>query len=142
MALAWSEEWLIAQQASCKDDEEFHEASDGFERFFVQHVLADPARGVEKDRWVGFNPPALDDFWVAETNLRPDSDYIVQGTYEDWWAVNVGKKGLVASLLDQSLLLIKGSTSYIAMFVSGADRFYEISGSITDAYEGDFKPIH
>ena len=138
MALAWSREWMDAQQARCRADELFNDDADGFDRFFVMHVLADPDSGVPQDRWVGFNPPQLDDFWVAEENLRPDSDYVVRGTYADWWAINEGRKGLVASLLDQSIELIKGNTSYIAMFVGGADRFYEISRSVTTAYEGDY----
>jgi hypothetical protein len=139
MAIAWTSEWLAKQQKACQADDHFNDDSEGFDRFFVMHVLADPERGVPADRWVGFNPPQMDDFWVSDSNERPDSDYIVRGTYADWHAINEGRKGLVASLLDQSIELIAGNTSYIAMFVAGADRFYEISRSVTDSYEGDFK---
>jgi hypothetical protein len=103
------------------------------------HVLADPDRGVPQDRFVGFDPPYMTETWTATENRNPDADYIIEGSYADWWAVNEGRKGLVASLLDQSIRLKAGSTSYIAMFVPGVDRWYQLSRSSTDSYEGDFK---
>lgn len=139
MARAWTHEWLLEQAELCKADTEYKEESEGFDRTFVMHVLADPDRGVQKDVWVGFDPEHMDNLWTGDENQWPDAGYIVEGTYKDWWDVNEGKKGLVASLLDQSLLLRAGKTSYIAMFVPGADRFYRISRGHTDSYDGDFK---
>jgi len=126
MARAWSAEWSAIQQELCQKDKEFQEEAEGYDRTVVMHVLADPERGVEKDMFVGFN-------------LNPNADYLIEGTYQDWWAVNEGTKGLVASLLDQSILLRAGKTSYIAMFVPAVDRFYTISRGHTDSYDGDYK---
>jgi hypothetical protein len=142
MALAWSEEWFTTQMELAKKDKDFQEEAEDYERLTTMHILADPENGVPEDQWHGFNPPSMDKCWWGLDN-RPaeaDEDYIIEGTYADWHAVNEGTKGLVASLLDQSLLLRKGSTSYIAMFVPAVERFYEISRELTDSYDGDYKP--
>jgi hypothetical protein len=68
-----------------------------------------------------------------------ETDYFMEGTYADWHAINEGKKGLVASLLDQSISLYRGSTSYLAMFVPAVERFFELSRQNTDSYAGNFK---
>lgn len=139
MALAYTEEWVQELAKLCHTDEEFLEEAEGFDRVVVLHILADPDRGVEKDRWVGFNPPQMTELWAGDTNQNESADYIIEGTYADWYAVNERTKGLVASLLDQSILLRAGKTSYIAMFVPGVDRFFELSKTITDAYDGDYE---
>jgi hypothetical protein len=139
MARAWSAEWMATQQELCQQDKEFQEQAEGYDRSVVMHVVADPERGVEKDMFVGFNPPYMNECWASDDNLNPNADYIIEGTYQDWWAVNEGTKGLVASLLDQSILLRAGKTSYIAMFVPAVDRFYTISRGHTDSYDGDYK---
>jgi hypothetical protein len=140
MARAWTEEWMLKQQESCQADAEFQDEAEGYDRSVVLHVLADPDRGVDADHFVGFNPPYMTEVWAAGENRNRGADYLIEGTYQDWWAVNEGKKGLVASLLDQSILLRSGKTSYIAMFVPAVDRFFTISRGFTDAYAGDFKP--
>ncbi len=139
MALAFTEEWVQELAKLCHTDEEFAEEAEGFDRTVVLHILADPDRGVEKDRWVGFNPPQMTELWAGDSNQNEGADYIIEGTYADWHAVNERTKGLVASLLDQSILLRAGKTSYIAMFVPGVDRFFELSKTITDAYDGDYE---
>ena len=139
MALAFTQEWVEELAKLCHTDPHFVDEAEGFDRTVVMHVLADPERGVEKDRFVGFNPPQMTELWAGDTNQNPDADYIIEGTYADWHAVNERTKGLVASLLDQSILLRAGKTSYIAMFVPGVDRFYELAKTITDAYDGDYE---
>jgi len=139
MARAWTEEWMLEQQKVCQGSAEFQDEADGYDRTTVLHILADPARGVDKDHFVGFNPPTMTEVWASETNQAPDADYVIEGTYQDWWAVNEGKKGLVASLLDQSILLRAGKTSYIAMFVPAVDMFFTLSRGFTDSYDGDYK---
>ncbi|MGH8998304.1 MAG: hypothetical protein ACRDY7_02830 [Acidimicrobiia bacterium] len=141
MALAWSREWHDQHMKQCREDKEFQDEAEGYDRTVTIHVIADPGNGVEKDNWHGFNPPQMTEVWWGEEN-RPatPSDYIIEGSYRDWWAVNEGKKGLVASLLDQSIKLTAGNTSYIAMFVPAVERFYVLSRNITDSYEGDYKP--
>jgi hypothetical protein len=141
MTRAWTEEWVNKQAELCKADAEYQDEVEGYDRSVVMHVLADPARGVEKDLFVGFDPSYMDNLWAGEENKQPDADYIIEGTYEDWWAVNEGKKCLVASLLDQSIMLRSGKTSYIAMFVPAVDRFYTISRGHTDTYDGDYKKL-
>ena len=139
MALAFTTEWVEELAKLCHTDSEFIEESEGFDRTVVLHILEDPDRGVAKDRWVGFNPPQMTELWAGDTNQDDNADYIIEGTYADWHAVNERTKGLVASLLDQSILLRAGKTSYIAMFVPGVDRFFELSKGITDAYDGDYE---
>lgn len=140
MARAFTTEWVEELAKLCQTDEEFIEEAEGFDRTVVMHVLADPDRGVPQDLFVGFDPSVMDHLWAGTENKQPDADYIIEGTYQDWWAVNEGKKGLVASLLDQSILLRAGKTSYIAMFVPAVDAFYTISRGHTDAYDGDYSP--
>jgi hypothetical protein len=68
-----------------------------------------------------------------------DTDYFMEGTYADWHAIKEGKKGLVASLLDQSISLYRGSTSYLAMLVPAVERFFELSRSNSDTYAGKYQ---
>jgi hypothetical protein len=140
MARAWTQEWMLKEQELCQADSEFQEEAEGYDRTVVLRVLADPERGVDAEHFVGFNPPYMTEVWASGENQNPGADYLIEGTYQDWWAVNEGKKGLVASLLDQSILLRSGKTSYIAMFVPAVDRFFTISRGCTDSYDGDYKP--
>ncbi len=139
MALAWSKEWFEQHMEQCRKDPEFQDEAEGWDRTVTIHVLADPANGVDEELWHGFNPPYMNEVWLGKENSPDGTDYLIEGTYKDWWAVNEGKKGLVASILDQSIQLKAGSTSYIAMFVPAVERFYELSRQITDSYQGNFK---
>ena len=138
MPLAWTPEWLEAQMQSCRDDKVFQEEADGNNRSYTVHVLADPDNGVTDDYWWGFSVPAMDRQFTGQENAW-ETDYFMEGTYHDWHAINEGKKGLVASLLDQSISLYRGSTSYLAMFVPAVERFFELSRQNTDSYAGNFK---
>lgn len=138
MAHAFTSEWVEELAKRCHADPVFLEEADGFDRHVVMHVLADPERGVKKDRWVGFNSPQMDQVWAGDENQNPGADYVIEGSYADWHAVNERTTGLVASLLDECIVLLAGRTSYIAMFVPGVDRFYELSKQITDTYDGDY----
>jgi hypothetical protein len=140
MTQAWTQDWVEKQAELCKADAGYLDEAEGFDRSVVMHILADPDRGVPQDLFVGFDPSVMDHLWAGTENKQPDADYIIEGAYHDWWAVNEGKKGLVASLLDQSILLRAGKTSYIAMFVPAVDAFYTISRGHTDSYAGDYKP--
>lgn len=137
MAQAWTQEWLEAQMRSCKEDESFQSEAEEMDRSYTVHVLADPANGVEQDYWYGFHVPSMEKAFTGQENVW-DTDYFMEGTYADWHAVNEGKKGLVASLLDESISLKKGSTSYLAMFVPAVERFFELSRAVTDSYAGTY----
>jgi hypothetical protein len=139
MAVAWSQDWHELHMKQCREDKEFQDEAEGYDRSVTIHVLADPDNGVEQEYWHGFNPPQMDQVWWGEENKPAETDYLIEGTYKDWWAVNEGKKGLVASLLDQSIKLKAGNTSYIAMFVPAVERFYELSRQLTDSYDGNYK---
>lgn len=138
MPLAWTPEWLEEQMRSCREDKVFQEEADGNNRSYRVHVLADPDNGVDEDSWYGFAVPDMDREFTGQENAW-ETDYFMEGTYADWHAINEGKKGLVASLLDQSISLYRGSTSYLAMFVPAVERFFELSRQNTDSYAGNFK---
>jgi hypothetical protein len=137
MPSAWSKEWLDAQMRSCREDADFQEEAAGLNRSFTVHILADPANGVAEDAWWGFYVPSMDKEFHGQADSW-ETDYFMEGTYADWHAVNEGKKGLVASLLDQSIALKRGSTSYLAMFVPAVERFFELSRANTDGYLGAY----
>jgi hypothetical protein len=42
-------------------------------------------------------------------------------------------------MMDQSVMLPKGSVSYIARFLPAIERYFQISRQVTDSYAGDFK---
>jgi len=140
MALAWSQEWLEAQMKLCRDDPIFQEEAAPLNRSFTVCVRADPDHGVAEDTWWGVHIPTMEKAFWGEENTW-DTDYALEGSYRVWHAVNEGKKGLVAVLLDQSMLLRRGSTSYLAMFVPAIERFLEISRSITDTYAGSYELV-
>jgi hypothetical protein len=137
MPEAWSPEWLEAQMRACKEDAFFQEESAANNRSYTVHVLADPDNGVPEDYWWGFHVPSMEKSFIGKDNAW-ETDYFMEGTYADWHAVNEGKKGLVASLLDQSISLYRGSTSYLAMFVPAVERFFELSRANSDTYAGNY----
>lgn len=137
MAVAWSQEWLELQMKACLEHEEFQEEAEVLDRSFTAHVQADPENGVPEDLYYGFHVPTMSKAFVGKENAW-DTDYFLTGTYQLWLDINEGNKGLVASLLDESMGLTRGSTSYLAMFVPAVELFFEISGSITTAYEGTY----
>lgn len=137
MPTAWTQEWLDAQMQSCKDDAVFQDEAEALSRSFTVHVLSDPEDGVTEDFWWGFHVPSMDKEFTGEENAW-DTDYFMEGTYAHWHAINEGKKGLVASLLDQSIALKRGSTSYLAMFVPAVERFFELSRDNADTYSGTY----
>jgi len=137
MPLAWSPEWLEAQVRSCKEDPVFQEESGANNRSYTVHVLADPTNGVEQDYWWGFHVPSLEKAFTGKENVW-ETDYLMEGTYADWRAVNEGEKSLLIGLLDQSISLYRGSTSYLAMFVPAFERFFELSRANTDSYAGNY----
>jgi hypothetical protein len=138
MPQAWTQEWLEAQMKSCQEDKVFQEEADGNNRSYSVHVLADPENGVDEEYWWGFSVPLMDKSFTGKENAW-DTDYFMEGTYADWHAINEGKKGLVASLLDQSISLYRGSTSYLAMFVPAVERFFELSRANSDTYAGNYQ---
>jgi hypothetical protein len=137
MPEAWSPEWLEAQMRACKEDAFFQEESAANNRSYTVHVLADPDNGVTKDYWWGFHVPSMEKSFTGKDNAW-ETDYFMEGAYHDWHAVNEGKKGLVASLLDQSISLYRGSTSYLAMFVPAVERFFELSRANSETYAGNY----
>ncbi len=138
MPQAWTPEWLEAQMRTCREDAVFQEEAAANNRSYTVHVLADPENGVTEDYWWGFHVPTMEkSFWGQENAW--ETDLFMEGTYADWYAINEGKKGLVASLLDQSVSLYRGSTSYLAMFVPAVERFFELSRGNSDSYAGTYE---
>jgi hypothetical protein len=139
MTLAWSPEWLEQQCDACVADATYQEEAEGLDRSFTVVVRANPARGVTEDASWGFYVPTMINRFIGEPPAA--TDFYLDGGYDEWHAVNEGKKGLVESLLDESIALRAGSTSYLAMFVPAVERFFELSRSITTAYAGDYERL-
>lgn len=137
MALAWSAEWLELQMKTCREDADFQEEAEALDRSFTARVFADPDNGVPEDLVYGFHVPTMDRPFVG-TDDAWDTDYLLEGSYQLWKDINEGRKGLVASLLDESMGLKRGSTSYLAMFVPAVERFFELSREVTTEYAGGY----
>lgn len=138
MTIAFGKEWFEKQIALAQQDKTFQDECEGLDRSFACHVLADPDNGVAEDYWWGFYAPPMEPhFWGAEN--VPETDYVLEGDYGIWHQINEGRKGLVASLLDETLLLRKGSTPHLAMFVAAVERFFELSREITTGYHGRYE---
>src|SRR5258708_5230675 len=105
MAVAWSQDWHELHMKQCREDKEFQDEPGVSAGSVPLQVLPDRDNGTWEENWHGFNPPQMDHVWWGEENKPAETDYLIEGTYKDWWAVNEGKKGLVASLLDQSIKL-------------------------------------
>jgi hypothetical protein len=63
----------------------------------------------------------------------------MEGKYESFHRVNEGIVGLVPALMDQEILLPKGSISYLARFLPAIERYFQQSRQQTDSYPGDFE---
>ena len=86
----------------------------------------------------GFDFPSMaglerdGDEWVT--------DYILEGNYADWYKVNEGIDDLVPALMNEQVLVPKGSVSYVARFLPAIQRYMALARTHTTGYEGDFQP--
>jgi hypothetical protein len=140
MALAWSKDWLTGACLACREDPLFQEAAAVLNRSFTVIIRGEPAKGVDTDIWFGFHAPTMEKAFSGEENVW-ETDYSLEGPYTEWHAVNEGLKGLVACLLDGSIALRRGSTSYLSMFVPAIERFFQLSRQKTTDYLGEFQCV-
>jgi hypothetical protein len=138
MAQAFTPEWGNALSAAVSADADFMEKIQKFNKNVTARVLPSPEHGITETIVFGFDFPSCK-YFFGEENGFDTQDYVMEGVYEDWYNVNEGIKGLVPSMMDQSVMLPKGSVSYIARFLPAIERYFQISRQVTDSYAGDFK---
>ena len=138
MSIAFSPEWVEEQAKLCIEDEEFQTGIAKFNRKVLVLIHPSPERGVTEEHVYGFDFPSMaglereGDEWVT--------DYILEGNYEDWYKVNEGIDDLVPALMNEQVLVPKGSVSYVARFLPAIQRYMALARTHTTGYEGDFQP--
>ena len=137
MARAFTAEWGNALSKVLVDDGDFQTKVDKFDRSVTAKILPSPEHGITEEITFGFAFPSCD-YWFGAANAQ-DTDYIFEGTYENWYRVNEGIDELVAALMDSKILLPKGSVSYVARFVQAIERYFAVSRGLTESYDGDFQ---
>lgn len=136
MAQAFTPDWGSALAKACINDDEFQTKIAKFDRTVTAHILPSPEHGVTEEITFGFDFPSMD-YWFGAENGK-ETDYIFEGTYDSWYRVNEGVIALVPALMDQEILLPKGSVSYVARFVQAVERYFDLSRAETDSYAGDY----
>jgi len=137
MSIAFSAEWVEDQAKLCLADEEFQTGIAKFNRKVLVLIHPTPERGVTEERVYGFVFPTMEglerdgDDWVT--------DYVLEGDYEAWYKINEGLDDLVPALMNEQILVPKGSVSYVARFLPAIQRYMVLARSHTTGYEGDFQ---
>jgi hypothetical protein len=137
MSVAFTPEWVAEQAKLCIDDEEFQTGIAKFNRKVLVVIRSSPEHGVDEDIIFGYDFPTMaylerdGDEWVT--------DYILEGTYADWYKVNEGIQDLVPALMDEEILVPKGSVSYVARFLPAIQRYMALARTHTTGYAGDFQ---
>lgn len=139
MSVAFTPEWCEEQQKLCLEDEEFQTGIAKFNRKVLVLINASPEHGINEDMVYGFDFPTMaylerdgDGEWIT--------DYILEGTYADWYKINEGIDDLVPALMNEQLLVPKGSVSYVARFLPAIQRYMALARTHTTGYDGDFEP--
>ena len=138
MSVAFTPEWVEEQAKLCIADEEFQTGIAKFNRKVLVLIHPSPERGVTEEHVYGFDFPSMaglereGDEWVT--------DYILEGNYADWYKVNEGIDDLVPALMNEQVLVPKGSVSYVARFLPAIQRYMALARTHTTGYEGDFQP--
>ena len=137
MSVAFRGEWVEEQARLCIEDEEFQTKIAKFDRKVLVLIHASPEHGVTEELVYGFDFPSMaqlerdGDEWVT--------DYILEGTYADWYKVNEGIDDLVPALMNEQILVPKGSVSYVARFLPAIQRYMALARTHTTAYDGDLE---
>ena len=137
MSVAFSPEWVEEQQKLCLEDEEFQTGIARFNRKVLVLIHPSPEHGVTEEMVYGFDFPSMNylerdgDDWIT--------DYILEGDYADWYKVNEGIDDLVPALMNEQILVPKGSVSYVARFLPAIQRYMALARTHTTGYDGDFE---
>lgn len=141
MPEGFTPEWGKALNEKIRTDEDFREKVAKFKKTVMARVAPSPEKGVTEPIVFGFDFENCE-YYFGEGHAFYDTvDYIFEGAYEDWYNVNEDIKGLVPSMMDQSVEVTQGSVSYVARFLPAIEKYFAMSRSVTDSYAGDFKPV-
>ena len=138
MSTAFTPEWVEEQAKLCLEDEEFQTGIARFNRKVLVLIHPVPERGVTGERAYGFDFPSM--AGLDRHGDEWDTDYILEGDYEAWYRINEGIEDLVPALMNEQILVPKGSVSYVARFLPAIQRYMALARTHTDGYEGDFQP--
>ncbi len=139
MAEGFSEEWARNLSKVQESDTDFQQKVDKLNRSFDVHILPSPEHGVTEDRYFSISFPSCGYHWGKAPAPWGESEYEMEGKYESFYRVNEGIVGLVPALMEQDILLPKGSISYLARFLPAIERYFALSRQETDSYPGDFE---
>jgi hypothetical protein len=139
MSIAFTDEWVGEQAKLCLEDEEFQTLIARFNRKVLVLIHPTPEHGVTGERVYGFDFPSMDP--IPRNGDEWDTDYILEGDYESWYRINEGIDDLVPALMNEQILVPKGSISYVARFLPAIQRYFVLARTHTDGYDGDFVPV-
>ena len=138
MSVAFTPEWCEEQQKLCLEDEEFQTGIAKFNRKVLVLINASPEHGINEDMVYGFDFPSMN-YLERDDGGEWITDYILEGTYADWYKINEGIDDLVPALMNEQLLVPKGSVSYVARFLPAIQRYMALARTHTTGYDGDFE---
>jgi hypothetical protein len=138
MSIAFTPEWVEEQQKLCLADEEFQTGIAKFDRTVLVLINASPEHGVTEDMVYGFDFPSME-YLEKDDAGEWITDYILEGTHADWHKINEGIDDLVPALMNEQILVPKGSVSYVARFLPAIQRYMALARTHTTGYHGDLE---
>ena len=141
MAQGFTADWGKALNEAISNDADFKEKIAKFGKTVMAKISPSPEHGVTEEIVFGFDFDNFEYYFGEGQAFYDTVDYVFEGDYESWYNVNEDIKGLVPSMMDESVEVTKGSVSYVARFLPAIERYFWLSRSVTDSYAGDFKPV-
>jgi hypothetical protein len=138
MSIAVTAEWCEEQRQLCLDDEEFQAGIAKFDRTVLVLIHPSPEHGVTEEMVYGFHFPSMK-YIERDSDGEWITDYILEGNYADWHKINEGIDDLVPALMNEQILVPKGSVSYVARFLPAIQRYMALARAHTTGYDGDLE---
>ena len=132
--LAFSKEWIDAVAEALRNDEVYQHKAQGFDSYYQFVVKAAPDRGVPEDKACGLYIPDCNDSWDG---IRPNSEYVMSGSYDVFHQIITGKLGPVVAITTRKVML-KGNLAKLLKFTGATLRFVKVLEQIQCEFEGDW----
>ena len=133
--------WICAFEGLIQNDPTYKEVAREWEGKVIDHIVANPALGLDEDMYV------LMDLWHGEcraVSLVPrevgeNGDYILSASYERWKQVMTGELDPVKGMM-QGKIKLKGDLPTIVRYVKASTRLAELVGQVNTIFLDDLTP--
>lgn len=130
--------WIAAYESEIRNDAEYREHASGWEGTVVEHIVADPAVGLDDDMYL------LMDLWhgdcrsirLVPTEAGESGDFVMTAPYNRWKQVMLGELDPVKGMM-QGKIKLKGDLPTIVRYIKAATRLAELVSRIDTIFLDD-----